>query len=88
MTSIALLLLAALPQLSPVPVDLAAVTITEADALDARPVVIPLDNLGAWDPCGAFDCYAVASDAESERGVMAPPGRGSGAGPGRSGRSG
>jgi hypothetical protein len=69
---LALLLLTAPPQFPPVPVDLAALSLAEARGLDSLPVVVTLDDLGTWDRCGEYDCYAVASDMESERGVLAP----------------
>jgi hypothetical protein len=75
MSPLILFLLAAPPQLSPVPLDLSALSLAEAESLDGRLVVVSLDNLGVWDRCGRFDVYAVASDEESERGVVVPAGK-------------
>jgi hypothetical protein len=74
MIPLALLLVAAPPQVSPVPVDLLSLPLAEARRLDGRPVVVSPDDLGEWDRCGKFDRYVVAADDESERGVLAPGG--------------
>ena len=52
MIPLALLLVAAPPQVSPVPVDLLSLPLAEARRLDGRPVVVSPDDLGEWDRCG------------------------------------